>query len=35
MVEGLDRFRPRRWTENEADMLAPVLDLYADSSPML
>ena len=30
MVEGLDRFPPCQWVENEAGSLAPVLDLDAE-----
>jgi len=30
VVEGLDRFSPCQWVENEAGALAPVLDLDAE-----
>jgi hypothetical protein len=33
VVEGLDRVLPRSRAENEANVLAPVLDLYAEFVP--
>ena len=33
VVEGVDRFLPRCRVENEANVLAPVLDLYAEFVP--